>query len=147
MCACLWFFWTERALGQSWCMDKEGVRTVGSLCRGTGDGVTIYTLQYNTYIARPHVHKGQTLKGRVHDGQTFEGCVHGGQIFKGCVHGGQTFKGCVVYIYNIYTYTLENLKVISYEQIIIPINKITPPHIISLRELKHLTIHSSMCSQ
>ena len=50
---------------------------------------------------------------------------------------------CVVYTYA----PLENLKVISYEHIIIPINKITPLHIISLHELKHLTIHSSMCSQ
>ena len=41
---------------------------------------------------------------------------------------------------------LEDLKLISYEKIIISLNKITPLHIISLHELKHLTIHVNMQS-
>ena len=77
-----------------------------------------------------------TCKGCVHDGQTLKGCVHDGQTLKGCVHSGQTLKGCVVHV-------LEDLRVISYEHILNPENKITPLHIISLRD--HLFATESLC--
>ena len=50
MCAYLWSFWTERALGQSWGTRRElglwgynaQVQGAGSPCTGVGGGVTMH---------------------------------------------------------------------------------------------------------